>query len=241
MCHRQCAEHALLAPLLDGVEHPHVRFPVATGAVAHRQRRELPFGGQRRTSGSGSSTSPAFSWKRFTVASPKNRSATTAGNTCSLPVAERARTDLSIRVPRAPIEHEEAPGESLGMPAWSSPSSSGHRRPRVRREPRSSSDAPPACSCRRASSRCRSRRTWTRCRGALEEAVASNLMTRIDRRAGPDETRRRAENLWRRVSFAWTGLLPRHTIGEPLDGGRSRDQGGSWRCTTRIWCSRAGE
>ena len=49
-------------------------------------------GGRRRTSGSGFSTSLAWSWRRSTAASPASRSATTAGSTCSSRVAERKIT-----------------------------------------------------------------------------------------------------------------------------------------------------
>ena len=47
--------------------------------------RRAPSGGQRRTSGSGSSTWPVSSWRRSTAALPASHLPTTAGNTCSSP------------------------------------------------------------------------------------------------------------------------------------------------------------
>ena len=60
--------------------------------------REARCGGQRRTSGWASSTSPALNWRRSTAASAASHSVTRVENTSSLPVAESTRKRAVFRL-----------------------------------------------------------------------------------------------------------------------------------------------
>jgi SAM-dependent methyltransferase len=117
-----------IAARLDG-EHqeepvPHtIRYSVGDNRIdiIRDDGARAPSGGQRRTSGSGSSTSPASSWKRSTPASSASRLPTTAGNTCSPPAsvlwdATRTAEKVLLRSACCPIlgamrapEHHKQP------------------------------------------------------------------------------------------------------------------------------------
>lgn len=87
--------------------HTRTGTPSATTGSTSRSTtaEKAPSGGRRRTSGSGSSMSPAFRWRRSTAALPASHSETTAGSTSSSPAAKADsirpnRRDAQGKLPR---------------------------------------------------------------------------------------------------------------------------------------------